>query len=225
MNILILAAHPDDETLGCGATLLRHHARGDRLFWLIATRALPGGSWSDAVIAQKQKEVEQVAAAYPMQDWQWLNFPAARLDTIPRSDLIAALAQALDQFQPDCVYLPHAGDIHSDHRILNAAFLSAAKPFHSREPKIRRILAYETLSSTDAAPSPAFPAFTPNSFTRVSTAELDEKISLMSLYASEAQTDPAPRGPAAIRALARYRGATIGREWAEAFMLIREINE
>jgi hypothetical protein len=87
---------------------------------------------------------------------------------------------------------------------------------------VKRILAYETLSSTEAGGTEEDAVFVPNLYTDISV-YIDQKIGIMGLYASETQADPMPRGTSAIRALARYRGATIGVEYAEAFMLIREI--
>jgi LmbE family N-acetylglucosaminyl deacetylase len=96
------------------------------------------------------------------------------------------------------------------------------KPFHMKKYSVRRLLCFECLSSTDAAPPDAGSAFLPNVFSDI-TPHIDRKIEILNAYGTEAQPEPLPRTPSAVRALARYRGATIGVEYAEAFMLIREI--
>ncbi|MDP3722486.1 MAG: PIG-L deacetylase family protein [Candidatus Omnitrophota bacterium] len=221
MNILTIAAHPDDETLGCGGTLLKHRAAGDHLFWVIVTQA-HNPQWTAQTIEQKTAEVERVSQAYGMTQHFRLGFPAARLDTVPQAELIERIRAVIAEVRPERVYLVHQGDVHSDHRAVFAATMSALKPFAMAQAGVRRVLSYETLSSTEAAPPYVERTFMPNVFSEI-TPYLERKIELMRLYETETHPDPLPRGPSAIRALARYRGATIGTEYAEAFMLIREI--
>jgi LmbE family N-acetylglucosaminyl deacetylase len=152
-----------------------------------------------------------------------LGFPTAQLDTIGQADLIQKIRNVIAGVRPAIVYLVHNGDVHSDHRAVFDATLSVLKPFHMQALGVRRILSYETLSSTEAAPPMAQRAFVPNVYQDI-TGYLDRKLAIMALYQTESQSDLFPRGASAIRALARYRGATIGVEYAEAFMLIREID-
>jgi len=221
MNILAISVHPDDETLGCGGTLLRHLAEGDKIHWVIATQAHPP-QWSQEVIDRKAAEVEAVAKAYSMQSLHKLGLPTTRLDTLPLGEVINGLRKVIEQVSPGVVYLPHHGDVHTDHHVVFQATFSVLKAFYMRTLGVRRVLSYETLSSTEAAAPLAFRAFVPNVYSDT-TPHLDRKIEIMGLYASECQPDPLPRGPAAIRALARFRGATVGVEYAEAFMLVREV--
>jgi LmbE family N-acetylglucosaminyl deacetylase len=136
--------------------------------------------------------------------------------------LIDAIRGVIDKVQPETLYLVHDGDVHTDHHQVFVATMSVAKAFYMRRLGIQRVLSYETLSSTEAAPTQAKRAFLPNVFCDI-TPHLDRKIEIMALYETEVQSDPFPRGPSAIRAQARLRGATIGVEYAEAFMLIREV--
>jgi len=222
MKVLAISAHPDDETLGCGGTLLRHGANGDRLFWIITTQGHEP-QWSAEVIARKAREVEQVAEAYEMEQFFKLGFPTVQLDTLPLSDLITAIRDAMAQIEPEVVYLVHDGDVHSDHHAVFTATMSVLKSFYLQKWGVQRILCYETLSSTEAAPPQPQRLFVPTVYRDI-TPHLERKIKIMDLFKTEAQPDPFPRGPSAIRALARYRGATIGVEYAEAFMLIREVS-
>jgi LmbE family N-acetylglucosaminyl deacetylase len=219
-SILVICAHPDDETLGCGGTLLRHAENGDRISWVIATRAI-GDRWSDEVRLQKDEEIRRVAEAYSIDERFELKLPSASLDRVPLGQLMEGIADAVKKVRPSTVYVVHSADVHTDHHAVFNATMSVLKPFHMRQLGVERILSFETLSSTDAAPFRIGGQFVPNLFIDAGS-KIERKIEIMRLYASESQPDPMPRGPSAIRALARYRGATIGVEYAEAFMLIRE---
>lgn len=219
-SILVICAHPDDETLGCGGTLLRHAESGDRISWVIVTRAI-GERWSDDVRQKKDEEIRRVAKAYAIEERFELKLPSASLDHVPLGQIMEGIAEAVRKVRPSVVYVVHSADVHTDHHAVFTATMSVLKPFHMRQLGVERIMSFETLSSTEAAPFRVGGQFVPNLFIDVSS-QLDRKIEIMRLYASESQPDPMPRGPSAIRALARYRGATIGVEYAEAFMLIRE---
>ena len=221
MRVLVISVHPDDETLGCGGTLLRHSAQGDVLFWLIVTQPYEP-QWSAEIIQRRVAEIKRVAEAYRMEQRFELGFPTIRLDTVPQADLIGRIRDVISEVKPEVVYMIHGGDVHTDHHAVFTATLSVLKAFYMRKWGVHRILCYETLSSTEAAPPQPHRLFVPNVYHDI-TPYLEQKIEIMGFYESENQHDPLPRGPSAIRALARYRGATIGVEYAEAFMLIREV--
>ena len=221
MRVLAISAHPDDETLGCGGTLIKHQSKGTSLFWLVVTETR-APLWPEDVIERKAAEVKQVAEAYMVDSFFKLGFPAARLDTVPIADLMKEIEVVLLKVRPSVVYLVNGGDVHTDHRVVFDAATSVLKPINMSRFGVRRLLCYETLSSTEAAPPHPDRAFVPVVFSDI-TAYMDRKIEIMSIYESEAQSDPLPRGPSAIRALARYRGASIGVQYAEAFALIREV--
>lgn len=220
MNVLAVSAHPDDETLGCGGTLLKHRAAGDSLYWVIAT-VCHEPQWSAELICRKAREVERVAAAYDAQVFK-LGFLNARLDTVATGELMRPIERIVDEVRPETVYLLHGGDIHTDHFALFTAAMSVLKPFYMKRRGISRVLGYETLSSTDAAPARGERMFMPNVFSDI-TPYMDAKLDVMRLYETEIQAEPMPRSPSAIRALARVHGATICTEYAEAFALIREL--
>ena len=219
MKILVISAHPDDETLGCGGTLLKHRGQGDELYWLIVTQAFQP-QWSTETIKQKAQEVEQVHKAYGFKKLHRLGFPTTKLDSLSQTKIMEGIRKVAEEINPQWIYVVHGGDIHSDHRIVFEATMAVFKPFHKFGGQ--KILCFECSSSTDAAPMRPERIFLPNTFSDI-TPYLEEKIKIMKLYGTEIHQDPLPRGLSAIRALARYRGATIGVEYAEAFMLIREI--
>ena len=221
MRVLVVCAHPDDETLGCGGTMLKHAEAGDEISWAIVTQAHEP-QWSSEVIARKALEVERVAEAYGLAGYQRLGFPSARLDVIPRAEVMNAIDDIVKGVRPEVVYVVHPGDAHGDHADVFEATLAVLKAFRMGPLRVHRVLAYETLSSTEAAPPVPWRVFLPTVYSDIG-ARLERKLEIMALYETEAQEDPLPRGPGAIRALARLRGATVGVEYAEAFRLVREL--
>ncbi|MBI4064626.1 MAG: PIG-L family deacetylase [Elusimicrobia bacterium] len=221
MKVLVVSAHPDDETLGCGATLLKHRAEGDRLHWLIATQAHQP-QWSASVIKEKLDEIGRVAKAYAMPAPFRLGFPSARLNPEYLSEAIRKISEVLAKVKPEVVYVVHGGDVHTDHQIVFQATAAALKPYAMARFGVRRLLSYETLSSTNAAAPVGGQAFVPTVFNDIGRL-IDQKIKIMNLYKTEKQSGPGPRSSAAIRALAGFRGSTINARYAEAFMLVREV--
>jgi LmbE family N-acetylglucosaminyl deacetylase len=222
MNVLVIAPHPDDETLGCGGTLLKHKSAGDMLTWLIVTRGHEP-HWSPEILNNKETEIKEVASAYGFDRLLRLDFPTMRMDSVPFEEIIGKLGKAVEESRPECVYLNHGGDVHSDHRTIFDATMSVLKPFNSSKHGVKRVLSYETLSSTEAMPPVLGREFRPNVFTDISS-HMQTKLDIMSKYTSEIQPYPLPRSLESIKALGRVRGATIGVEYAEAFMLVREVN-
>ena len=218
MDILVISAHADDETLGCGGTMLRHRRAGDVLHWLILTRP-SGQRWTPEIIARKEAQVSHVAAAYGVDDVVQAEFGAGDLDQVPFGDLMTVIHGVVTRVSPRIVYVVHDGDVHTDHTLTARAAASVIKPFHMRNLGVHRVLAYETQSSTEAA---SMPSFSPTVYVDI-TETIDAKLAVMKSYETEHQQEPLPRSPSAIRALARYRGASVGVEYAEAFTLIREL--
>lgn len=209
--VLVVAPHPDDETLGCGGTLLRHLAAGDAVHWLVLA-ALPETEGS-AIF-------DEVASAYGFAGLHRLELPDARLDTVPLADLIARIGAVVQRVAPAVIYLPYRGDAHTDHRVAFDAAAACTKSF--RYPSVRRVLAYETPSETDFGLNPDTHCFRPNVFLDITT-HLERKLEIVRLYARELGAHPFPRNETALRALAVLHGTVAGCPAAEAFMLLREI--
>jgi N-acetylglucosamine malate deacetylase 1 len=220
MRVLAVSAHPDDETLGAGGTLLKHRARGDDLHWLIATAPAPN-AWPDATIRQCANQVADVAAAYAFNTTTCLEQPAAGLEQIPMRDLVDQLIEHVLRIKPDRIYTVGDTDVHSDHSITFTALMLALKPFRV-EARVKDIYSYEVLSSTEQAYGWTRQPFVPNTYCDISD-HIDAKLSTMSLYTNQLQPDPLPRSEDSIRALARVRGTTIGVQYAEAFRLVRQL--
>lgn len=219
-RLLVVAPHPDDETLGCGGTLLKLAAQGTRLAWLIVTDMT--GDYSAEQHRQRTETIDRVSRAYGFEQVYQLGLPSAALDTRPTGELVGAIGAVFNAFRPEWLLLPHRGDVHSDHRLVFDACAACSKWF--RYPFIRRVMSYETLSETEAALSVAGDAvFQPNVFFDIG-AQLTRKLEIMAMYSTECGEFPFPRSAEALTALAQLRGAQAGYRAAEAFMLLRERN-
>lgn len=218
-KVLVVAVHPDDETLGCGGTLLKHNDNGDETFWLIITKANQKITNTLNFDQLQLEYVRQVAEQYKFNDWKQLNFLTTELDKYPFGDLVREISSYINKIKPTIIYLQHFGDVHSDHRIAFDAVYSCTKNF--RYPFIERILLFETLSETEFAPAIRNNSFVPNVFNDI-TLYMEKKLKIMQLFTTEQMPEPLPRAISTIRALGRYRGSRIGVEYAEAFMLLYE---
>jgi LmbE family N-acetylglucosaminyl deacetylase len=214
-KIIVVAVHPDDETLGCGGTLLKHKAQGDEIFWLICTTQT-----SPLTEKERQENLASVALHYAFDAVHHLNLVTTTVDTYSMSTLVSAISAIFSQVQPDTVYLPFKSDVHSDHRKIFEAAYSCTKSF--RYPSIKKVLMMETLSETEFAPATKEDCFIPNVFIDIS-AYFDKKCAILGLYQQELGLHPFPRSIRNVTALATLRGATSGCDYAESFMLLKEI--
>ena len=217
-KILVIAPHPDDETLGCGGTILKHKANNDEVEWLIITGMLEEYGWSAKNIEKRDKEIKQVNNIYQFSKVHKLNFPAANLDQIKMSDFVKGISSIIKLVKPNLIYMPFRFDVHSDHQITAKAVQSCIKRF--RYPYINKVLMYETVSETDQNFIEGR-AFRPNVFINIDNF-IDQKIDIMNIYLSEIGIHPFPRSEIAIRALANLRGSQSFNKYAEAFELVFE---
>jgi N-acetylglucosamine malate deacetylase 1 len=218
-KVLVVAPHPDDETLGCGGTLLRHRDEGDEIIWLIVTKLTIETGFSDPVRAAREIEIDAVADHYGMSSVEKLGLVTTRLDDTPLGDIIPGIANVIAKHAPEIVYLPNPGDVHSDHKITFEACASCLK--WTKAPNLKQVAVYETLSETDLSISDHNGTFRANRFVDISD-YLEGKIEGMRLYKSEVEAFPFPRSNEAIRALATLRGAQSSFTAAEAFMVLNE---
>lgn len=217
-KVIIVTPHPDDETLGCGGTILKHISAGDEVHWLIVTE-MDEKYFPKERIHKRQEEVAQVAMNFGFTKTIQLSYKAARLDEVPVSDLVSNIGNVFEDIEPNIVYVPYRNDIHSDHKVVFDVTMSCTKWF--RYPSIKKVLVYETLSETDFTMNTDANGFRPNIFINISEF-FDKKIEIMKIYESEMAPHPFPRSEEAIRALATLRGAAAGVTAAEAFMLVKE---
>jgi LmbE family N-acetylglucosaminyl deacetylase len=215
---LVVAPHPDDELLGCGGTLLRRKAEGAELCWLIVTAMREDAGWPAERVREREVEIRRVATAIGFDQVVNLRFIPAQLDAMPLAQVVAEFSKVFAEFSPTEVFVPHRGDVHSDHRVVFDAAAACCKWF--RYPSVHRVLAYETLSETDFGLARG-EAFVPNVFVDISDC-LERKLEFLSIYHSELSIPPFPRSVETVRAQAQLRGAAAGYLAAEAFELLRE---
>ncbi len=219
MKILVISVHPDDETLGCGGTILKHKDNGDEIYWLILTKADKSVEFTEEFVAKRKMEIKIVSNQYGFKQTINLGFITTKLHQVDFNNLIDIISATIKDIKPQIIYMNNRSDIHTDHQVAAKAILSCTKSF--RYPFIEKILMYECISETEmAAPLPEN-MFIPNVYSDISN-YIEKKMDIMKIYKSEVQNPPMPRSLENIRALARYRGASCGVDYAEAFMLVRE---
>lgn len=221
-NILVVAAHPDDETLGVGGTLLKHKANGDMIYWLIITNISTLQGFSNERVNSRQIEIEKVNKLYNFNGLFMLNYPTMSLTGDSLISLIPKISEIFSKLKPEIVYTMNRSDAHSDHRIIFDAVAACTKSF--RYPYIKRLLMYECISETEFAPSLPERIFQPNYFVDISD-YFSSKLDIMKVYDSEIGLHPFPRSLKNIESLAIYRGASVGVEYAEAFQLVKFIDK
>jgi len=225
-RILVVAAHPDDEVLGCGGTIARHADAGDQVELLIVAE---GATSRQQQRVRSQVSVDLSGLAFAAQravsilgatGVELLDLPDNRLDSLDRLDLIKQIEERIERHQPQVVYVHHAGDVNVDHRRLHEAVVTACRPTPGHS--VRRLLSFEVASSTEWQPPGSAPAFQPNWFVDIS-AQWPRKREALAVYASEMRPWPHARSIEAVEHLARWRGAQVGVEAAEAFYLLRQL--
>jgi len=220
-KVLFVAPHADDETLGCGGTILKLKSQDYEIHWLLVTEMSIESGFSQDQIDKRNNEIELVKEGYGFNKVHRLGYAPSKLDLLSKSELVGAFSSLISRIKPEQIYTAFRDDAHSDHEIVFDAVVSSSKIF--RHPYIKRILAYETLSETDFSLKPGQSNFIPNVFVGIE-GYLEKKISLMSVYNSEIGDFPFPRSSEAIKALASLRGVQAGCESAEAFMLLKEVD-
>lgn len=221
-EILFVAAHPDDETLGAGGTILKHKANGDNISWLIVTNIKEEYGYDKSRIESRQNEIDLVSKKYNFDNVFKLEIPTSTLSTSSLFDLIPAISNIFKELKPEIIYTMNRSDAHSDHRIIFDAIMSCTKSF--RFPYVKSVLMYECLSETEFAPSLNEKVFLPNYYVDISE-YLQKKLEIMKIYKSELGEHPFPRSLQNIKALASLRGSFAGVKYSEAFQLIKFIDK
>jgi len=223
MNHLIIAAHPDDEVLGCGGTITRLTNERQNVYVAILGEGITSRSRQreqadPAALEALRNDSRRVSELLGVRELFLYDLPDNRFDTVPLLDIVKRLEEILSMVQPTVVFTHHGGDLNIDHAIIHRATLTATRPVPGNS--VRRLYAYEVPSSTEWAFGQWSRGFRPNVFMDI-TATLETKITAMQGYESEARSFPHPRSPESLRIQARKWGSTAGVEAAEAFELIR----
>jgi len=225
-KILVIAAHPDDEILGCGGSLSRFAAEGHECNVLILAEGVT--SRDERRDAEKRKkdimelhrQSRRSAKIIGVKKVEFSYFPDNRMDSVDLIEVIKVVEKALDKHKPDIVFTHHHGDLNVDHRVTALAVETATRPMPGKN--ISEVYAFEVLSSTEWAFSNHTDHFHPNYFVDISET-IDKKVEAFGVYISENRPFPFPRSHEAILSLAKVRGAQSGLMAAEAFCLMRRI--
>jgi LmbE family N-acetylglucosaminyl deacetylase len=225
MNVLVVAAHPDDELLGCGGTAARLAREGHSVFMAIlgegiTSRHAQREGADPAALNSLHGCSQRVADLLGVKDLSLHGLPDNRFDSIPLLDVIKVVEKLIERWQPTAIYTHHGGDLNVDHQVVSRAVLTAARPMEGRP--VRELYMFEIASSTEWAFQQLAPVFRPNVFVNIETT-LPLKLEGMRQYESEVRKFPHPRSPEALTAIAQRWGSVVGCKAAEAFEAVRLI--
>jgi len=225
MSVLVIAAHPDDEVLGCGGTIARLAGEGRAVCIAIlgegvTSRYAQREEADQSAKHELQNRAKEAAKLLGVADLLTYQLPDNRFDTLPLLDIVKIVEQLIDRIHPGVIYTHHGGDLNIDHSITFRAVLTATRPLPGCQ--VKEIYSFEVPSSTEWAFHQLQPVFRPNVFVDIS-ATLATKIQAAQAYESERRESPHPRSAEALQAIARRWGSVAGCEAAEAFELIRII--
>ncbi len=213
-KVVVVAVHPDDETLGCGGTLLKRKSLGDELYCLFVTYSLQNES-------RQREMIEKVSELYGFKKFFWLKIPTTKTDTYSLSEIISKISEVFNEIEPNAVYLPSACDTHHDHGVIFKAAWNCVKSF--RYPFVKEVYSMEIPSETDFADNVSTTPFVPNCYIDISDF-IEKKIEILSVYKSEIGVHPFPRNIDCIKAHAMVRGSQCNAFYAEAFTILKYIN-
>lgn len=223
-NILVIAAHPDDEVLGCGGTIAQLSEAnsvqiailGEGATSRVSQPSQAGPDW----VGSLETDARNAAKVLGVPRISFEGLPDNRFDELPLLDVVKRVERLIEESAPDTIYTHHPGDLNIDHQITFRAVLTASRPIPGCT--IREIYSFEIPSSSEWAFGQTGPIFKPNVFVDIEST-IETKIKGMECYAGEVRPFPHPRSPEALRAIARRWGSVAGLEYAEAFELIRSI--
>lgn len=222
-NILIVAAHPDDEVLGCGGSILHHVCKGDRVDVVFMADGITSrGNKIDSKAHQERNHAAFTSCKIlGTQAPIFLGFPDNKMDTLALLEIVQSLEKVISKVKPIIIYTHHFGDLNIDHRITHQAVMTACRP--QSDDSVKTILCFETPSSTEWQTPSSGQTFEPNWFVDIKKT-LANKLKALNAYEEEIREYPHARSIKNIENISMFRGAAVGMENAEAFMLIRQLN-
>jgi len=224
VNILIVAAHPDDEVLGCGGTIAGLSESGNVRIGIlgegIRSRYPEHEVAPQAELIRLKEDAQAAGEILGVSQVVFGELPDNCFDDLPLLDIVKKVEKWVKEFQPEVIYTHHPGDLNIDHTITFRAVLTATRPVIPTP--VREIFAFEIPSSTEWAFQSLTPNFRANSFVDI-TATIEQKIQAFKCFRSETRPSPHPRSPEVLRIIAQRWGSVIGVEYAEAFEVIRSV--
>jgi LmbE family N-acetylglucosaminyl deacetylase len=225
-RILIVAAHPDDEILGCGGTIIRRINEGDEVYSLVLGEGITS-RYQKRILGEEVKLKElhdsynKVCKFMGFKNWWLYKFPDNRFDSVDLLDIVKVVESIKEELQPEIVYTHFENDLNIDHRLTFQAVLTACRPLNTES--VKEILSFEIPSSTEwVSSSNAVNNFNPNIFVNIEDT-IDKKIEAIKIYKSELREYPHPRSLDALRIISQRWGIVSGLNFAEAFITIRKV--
>lgn len=225
-KILVIAAHPDDEVLGCGGTIAKHIKLGDKVYCLFLGKGKSSRNFKNESYLKKEqailkKEAEKAAKILGISKTFFENFPDQQYDTIPFLKIVKSIEKIKNKIKPEIVFTHHQGDLNLDHQITFKAVLTACRPL--RNETVKELYSFEIPSSTEWGIPKKKNYFMPNFFIDVSDT-FNKKIEALEAYKSEIRKYPHPRSLKSVEIIARRWGTIVEKELVESFEIIRKIN-
>ncbi len=218
-RILVVAAHPDDEALGCSGTMARHIAEGDQVSVIFMTNGV-GSRGANAREKEERLSAAARASSVIGADLSGVyDFPDNQMDSVPLLEIIQDIESNINNIRPEIIYTHHHGDLNVDHRITHQAVMTACRP--QPERCVKEIYSFEVLSSTEWQ-VPGLQSFTPNVFIDI-TPYIEIKKNVLDIYSDEMRRPPHSRSIDNTIRTNAVRGNAVGIEYAEAFELLRKI--
>lgn len=220
-NVVCVAAHPDDEVLGLGGTLIKHAKNGDKVFVIILSEGEEAKTDKNKKNILRKNNAKNCSNIVGSKLYKIFDYPDQKFDTVPILNIIKNIEKIFKKLQPDIVYVHHQGDLNKDHQISSQAVLTALRPMN-RLGLNTEIRTFETPSSTDQSPYDEHYVFKPNFYVSIEN-NWENKLKALRAYSNELENFPHPRSLKAIRALAIKRGMESGFKKAEAFTILRKV--
>jgi LmbE family N-acetylglucosaminyl deacetylase len=223
-RILVVAAHPDDEVLGCGAVIAKHVARGSQVYVLILGQGITSRfsrltEASKKGIASLRRQAKRAAQILGVKKIYFADFPDNSFDSVALLKIIKVIENIKKEVKPSIIYTHYRGDLNIDHRITFQAVLTATRPLPGES--VKEIYSFEIPSSTEWGSQPK-EVFIPNVYIDIAQT-IGKKIEAFKIYTDELRQWPHPRSIKGVGVLSQKRGAEAGLNYAEAFILIRSI--
>jgi LmbE family N-acetylglucosaminyl deacetylase len=222
-KILIVAAHPDDEVLGCGGTVAKLSREGTEIHLLTLGEGITSRDFKrnpekrESELKELKESTEKVADILGIKKIYFVNLPDNRFDTVALLDIVKKIEKIKNKFKSNIIFTHHKNDLNIDHRITFEAVMTASRPLKGE--RVKEIYSFEVPSSTEWS---IVHLFSPNVFVDIK-ATFNKKIKALKAYKSEIRQYPHPRSIQAVEIIARRWGTVVGKELVEALELIREI--
>lgn len=216
-TVLVVAAHTDNEALGCAGTIAKHMAAGDVVHLLFMTDGVGSRKFNANEADKRLTAAQKAAEILGVNSFTNLNFPDNRMDSVPLLDVVKEVESKIDEIQPEVIYTHHISDLNVDHQVTHKAVMTACRP----QPGfcVKEIYAFEVLSSTEWQ-TPSLVPFTPDVFVDI-TDLIDLKKQVLEAYSEEMRQPPHSRSIENAIRLNALRGNAGGYGYSEAFQLLR----